>query len=194
MEARFLPAQDGRSRRYLSQESLALYAWSSTDQANGCDLSKVLEEAPAHARVGLALWLKDAASREANRSDLGMNPERFPQRRSTRLMIPHTAGNSDRVLFTLRLPEPGATPTGNGSLSVPGTAVAVTDKFPLTGAGGTTSPAPNAAAYKVALHGERRARRDGPVTRSSGDEVMAEFAGVPAPAWIMAYQDGSDLA
>lgn len=179
-------------RRKLSQELLALYAWSLPGQGPICDLSKVLEDAPAHARSGLAFWLRDAANREANRSDPEMNPERFPQRRSTRLMIPHTAGNSDRVLFTLRLPEPGAGTTESGSPNASGPAIATAARTPLSGTGGATAPAPSAGAYKVALHGDRRARRESPAVRSPWDEATADFTGVPAPAWIVAYQAGSD--
>ena len=192
MEAKIAAATGGRSRRRLSQELLAVYAWSSPEQGQVCDLSKVLEQTPAHARIGLALWLKDAGIREANRSDPEMNPERFPQRRSTRLMIPHTSGNSDRVLFTLRLPESCTVVKESSSLILSETAAEKDSKMPSTGVDRPALPVPSAAPYAVAVHGERRAPRDVPALPSAWDEATAEFAGVSAPAWIITQHDRPD--
>ena len=169
MEAKLSAMLEGRGRRELTQEVLALYAWSLPEPCDPCELSKVLGAAPAHARVGLALWLEEAAIRAASRPDSEMNPERFPRRRSTRLMIPHTAGNSDRVLFTVRMPEPGAATPDNASAAEEG------------------------GAYQVAVHGDRRARRaSSSSVPSSPEEAATDFTGVPAPAWIVAHQAGSE--
>ena len=168
MEAKSSAFLEGPARRTLSQEVLALWAWGSPDQEQACDLSKVLGDAPAHARVGLALWLQETASRETTSSDPEMKPERFPRRRSTRLMIPHTAGNSDRVLFSVRRTEPG-----------------------LAAAEGA-SPAQTNGSYQVAVHGGRRARRLGTSARSLSEDAVADFTGVPAPAWIIAHQTESE--
>ena len=167
MEAKSTARLSGRTRRELSQERVAYGSLSAPEQGYVCELSAVLEEAPAHARVGLALWLVDTAARDAHRSDPEMNPQRFPQRRSTRLMIPHTAGNSDRVLFSLRLPEPGTTPAEGAS----------TAEGPST--------AHNNESSQRDPHVERRARRLPPSDLSPCEEGATDFTGVPAPAWIV---------
>ena len=167
MEAKSSAMPEGRTRRILPKEALARCVWRSTEREELCDLAKVLAVAPAHTRSGLALWLQETATHDEAFSDAGMEPERFPQRRSTRLMIPHTAGNSDRVLFSVRHPESGAPSTENAL------------------------PAHQNGAYQVSVHGERRVRRTNFRERFASEETENDFAGVPAPAWIVAHQSRS---
>ena len=181
MQANLSSVPQERSRRKLSQEMLALCAWASPGQSSPCDLSEVLSDAPAYARVGLALWLRDAAFRAPDRSEPEMKPERFPQRRSTRLMIPHTAGNSDRVLFSLRRPELDGKLPENGPAMPMDLDIGAIGGVPV--ANGTASNAGETGTYQVQLQGERRNR--GGLPREL-DGALTEFTGVPAPAWIMA--------
>lgn len=173
-----------QARRRLSQERLALCAWAPPDQGAIFELSRVLSHAPAHARVGLALWLQDAASRESASPEPEMRPERFAQRRSTRVMIPHTTGDSDRVLFSVRRHEASAMNVSpvSGVQEVGGHTMP-------PGSGGAILVPKDEGPYEVKTHGERRARRERSTTVE--DQAAAEFTGVPLPAWIMAEGNSS---